>query len=135
MFVHRHHHDQHDHHDRGDHDDNGDHEEVGSYMRKLEVVQKEVGGCLISYMYNLQQGSWRLSGKLTMNEPVLPYVGIELLWQLKNISIVMYTSTFQSCSFNKSVLVHSTQCAVCLSKYNFNALNCRLRYKYKSGAQ
>ena len=36
----------HDHHDRGDHDD---HEEVGSYMRQLEVVHKEVGGCLISY--------------------------------------------------------------------------------------
>ena len=38
---------QHDHHDRGDH------EEVGSYMRKLEIVHKEVGGCT--------QGSWRLS--------------------------------------------------------------------------
>ena len=35
-------HDQHDHHDRGDHDDHGDHEEVGSYMRKLDVVHKEV---------------------------------------------------------------------------------------------
>ena len=45
MFtVHHDHHDQHDHHDRGDHDDNGDHEEVGSYMRKFDVVHKEVGG-------------------------------------------------------------------------------------------
>ena len=61
------HHDQLDHHDRGDHDDNGDHDDVGTYMRKgswrlytrkLEVVHKEVGGCLISY--NLRQGSWRL---------------------------------------------------------------------------
>ena len=41
-----------DHYDHGDHDDHGNHEEVGSYMRKLEVVHKEVGGCLISY--NLQ---------------------------------------------------------------------------------
>ena len=31
-----------------DHHDCGDHEEVGSYMRKLEVVHKEVGGLLIS---------------------------------------------------------------------------------------
>ena len=38
-----------DHHDLGNHDDD---EEVGSYKRKLEVVHKEVGGCLISY--NLQ---------------------------------------------------------------------------------
>ena len=38
----------HDHHDRGDHDDHGDHDEVGSYMRKLEDVHKEVGGCLKS---------------------------------------------------------------------------------------
>ena len=50
---HHDHHDQHDHHDRGDHDDHCDHEEVGSYMRKLEVVHKEDGGCT--------QGSWRLS--------------------------------------------------------------------------
>ena len=42
-------HDHHDHHDDGDHDDNGNHEEVGGYMRKLEVVHKEVGGCLVSY--------------------------------------------------------------------------------------
>ena len=53
LHVHKDHHDQHDHHDRGDHDDNGDHVEVGGYMRKLEVVHKEVGGCT--------QGSWRLS--------------------------------------------------------------------------
>ena len=33
----------------GNHDDHGDHEEVGGYMRKLEVVHKDVGGCLISY--------------------------------------------------------------------------------------
>ena len=56
------HHDQHDNQDHG----NGDHEEVGSYMRKLEVGHKEVGGCLISY--NLQKRSWRLSQKLTMSE-------------------------------------------------------------------
>ena len=53
LHVHEDHHDQHDHHDRGDHDDNGDHEEVENYMRKVEVVHKEVGGCT--------QGSWRLS--------------------------------------------------------------------------
>ena len=49
------HHDDHDHgkHDaHADHDDHGDHEEIGGYMKKLEVVHKEVGGCLISY--NLQ---------------------------------------------------------------------------------
>ena len=40
----------HDHHDH--HDDHGDHEVVGGHMRKLEVVNKEVGGCVISY--NLQ---------------------------------------------------------------------------------
>ena len=42
-----------DYHDCGDHDDHDDHEEVGSYMRKLEVVHREVGGCI--------QGSWGLS--------------------------------------------------------------------------
>ena len=47
------HHDHHDHRDRGDHDDHGDPEEVGSYMRMLEVVHKEVGGCLISYNLRL----------------------------------------------------------------------------------
>ena len=36
-----------------DHHDCGDHEEVGSYMMKLEVVHKEVGGCLISYNLRL----------------------------------------------------------------------------------
>ena len=35
------------------HNDNGDDEEVGSYMKKVEVVHKEVRGCT--------QGSWRLS--------------------------------------------------------------------------
>ena len=40
-------HDDHgDHYDHDDHDDHGDHEEVGGYTKKLEVVQKEVGGCL-----------------------------------------------------------------------------------------
>ena len=42
----------HDHHDFGDNDDHGNHEEVGGYVRKLKVVPKEVGGCLIRY--NLQ---------------------------------------------------------------------------------
>ena len=42
----------HDHHDFGDNDDHGNHEEVGGYVRKLKVVHKEVGGCLIQY--NLQ---------------------------------------------------------------------------------
>ena len=47
----------HDHHDHHNHHVRGDHEEVGSYMRKLEVVHKEVGGCLISY--NLRLASVR----------------------------------------------------------------------------
>ena len=45
-------HDHCNHDDQGDHDVHGDHEEVGGWKRKLEVVHKEVGGCLISY--NLQ---------------------------------------------------------------------------------
>ena len=53
MIVLRHHHNHHDYYDHGDHDDHGDHEEVGSYIRKLEVVHKEVGGCLISYNFQL----------------------------------------------------------------------------------
>ena len=36
-----------DHGDFDDHGDHGDHEEVGGYLRKLVVVCKEVGGCLI----------------------------------------------------------------------------------------
>ena len=54
------------------------------YTRKLEVVHKEVGGCLISY--KLQQGSSRLSGKLTISDTLSPiYVGKELLWQPKRL--------------------------------------------------
>ena len=37
-----------DHHNHHDHNDHGEPEELGGYMRKLEVVHKEVGGCLIS---------------------------------------------------------------------------------------
>ena len=39
-------HDFHNQHDHHDHNHHGDHEEVGSYMRKLEVIHKEVGGYL-----------------------------------------------------------------------------------------
>ena len=46
-FVPTRNHDHHDHHDQHDQHDHGDHEEVGSYMRKLEVVHKEVGGNLV----------------------------------------------------------------------------------------
>ena len=58
-------------------------------MRKLEVVHKEVGGCLISY--NLQQGSWRLySSELEHHESLsqsVTYVGTKLLWQLKSVFV------------------------------------------------
>ena len=50
------HHDDHDNHDQDDdhsdhdeQDDHGDNEEVEGYVRRLEVIHKEVRGCLISY--------------------------------------------------------------------------------------
>ena len=55
---HVYHHDQvidhgdHDTHGHGHHDGHGNHEEVVGYIRKLKVVHKEDGDCLISY--NLQ---------------------------------------------------------------------------------
>ena len=87
------------HHDHHDHHDRGDYEEVGSYMTKLKVVHKEVGGCLISY--NLQLACvkmleviWpdahchvnRLNWQSLVTQSVsqsVRYVGIELLRQLK----------------------------------------------------
>ena len=86
----------HDHHDFGDNDDHGNQEEVGGYVRKLKVVHKEVGGCLIRY--NLQLAC---EGKLeiiciALNDESLithsvtqyvRYVGKELLWQLKTAPI------------------------------------------------
>ena len=36
-----------------DHGNYDDHEKIGGYMRKLEVVHKEVGVCLIHITFNL----------------------------------------------------------------------------------
>ena len=50
--------DDHDDHDYHDDDDHLDHDELTTikFVRKLEVVHKEVGGCT--------QGSWRLSDQM-----------------------------------------------------------------------
>ena len=51
------HHDDHDedddHSDHDEHDNHGDQEEVEGYVRRLEVIHKEVRGCLISYILEL----------------------------------------------------------------------------------
>ena len=81
-------HDQPDHHDRGNHDDNGDHEEVGSYMRKLEVVHKVVGGCLISY--NLRLACVR---KLEVIWPDAPPLPRRSFWMMNHESTVTHSLT------------------------------------------
>ena len=78
-----HNHDNHDDHlyhlhhlDHDEHledDDHLDHDEL-KFVRKLEVVHKEVGG----YLTKVDQ---TVSQSLTQS---VPYVGIELLWQLKS---------------------------------------------------
>ena len=90
-------------------------------MRKLEVVHKEVWGCLISYNLQvacvrkleviwpdarslLRRSLWMMNHySLTQS---VPYVGIELLWQLTMPSEMEEPPRF--------ILHHCLRCSLCL---------------------
>ena len=102
--MHHDHPDHHDHHDRhdpghyddyGEHDDHGDHVEMEGYMRKLEwrlyntrkleVIWPDACAlpCRSLWMMNHE---WMIQW--------VPYVGVELLWQLKIFLFEAISSNF-----------------------------------------
>ena len=97
------------------------------FIRKLEVVHKNIGGCLISY--NLQLAcvrGWRLSDQMHAHCRVdcsewwiinqwFPYEGIELLWQLKSNTVyvmIFWNENITVVTCEELSLVKLFQCVV-----------------------